>query len=118
MGHFHVEGSDLVLQLSALEKLAGFRGDIRVPVSTVRQVRWVADPWHELRGIRAPGTGWPGVIAVGTRRGSGIKDFAVVHGKGPGIVVELEGAEFNRLVVTDNAAEGRAAEMVEQLRPG
>ena len=42
----------------------------------------------------------------------------MVHGKGPGIVVELEGAEFNRLVVTDNAAEGRAAEMVEQLRPG
>jgi hypothetical protein len=118
VGQFHVEGADLVLQLSALEKLAGFRGDIRVPVSTVRQVRWVADPWPELRGIRAPGTGWPGVIAVGTRRGTGIKDFSVVHGRGPAIVVELEGAEFDRLVMTDEAAEGRAAELVEQLGLG
>ena len=43
--------------------------------------------------MRAPGTGWPGVIAVGTRRGSFGKDFAAVHGKGPAVVVELAGTD-------------------------
>jgi hypothetical protein len=34
-------------------------GDIRVPLSAVTSVRAVDDPWPELRGIRAPGTGLP-----------------------------------------------------------
>ena len=63
-------------------------------------VRAVEDPWTELRGIRAPGTGLPGVIAVGTRRGPFGKDFAAVHGKGAGVVVELRDHEFERLVLT------------------
>lgn len=118
MGRLVIEDEELVLQLSRLEKLEGFRRDIRVPTSTVRQVRSVADPWSELRGIRAPGTGLPGVIAVGTRRGMGVKDFAAVHGKGPAVVVELDGGEFGRLVVTDDAAETRAAELVRALGLG
>jgi hypothetical protein len=48
----------------------------------------------------------PNVIAVGTRRGSFGKDIAAVHGKGPAVVVELDGADYGRLVVTmDDAAE-------------
>ena len=101
-----IEGDELVLHLGALEKAEGFHSDIRVPVGSVQAVRAVDDPWQELRGIRAPGTGVPGVIAVGTRRGNFGKDFAAVHGKGPGVVVELDGAEFGRLVITaDDATE-------------
>jgi hypothetical protein len=50
--------------------------------------------------MRAPGTGLPEVIAVGTRRGGFGKDFAAVHGRGPAVVVELDNCEFERLVVT------------------
>jgi hypothetical protein len=109
MARLRVDGDELLLDLSGLEKLEGFHGNIRVPLSTVREVRVAEDPWSELRGIRAPGTGLPGVIAVGTRRGSGLKDFAAVHGKGAALVVELEGAEFERLVVTEDDAEAEAA---------
>jgi hypothetical protein len=94
------EGDELVVRLSWLEKLGAFRGDVRVPRSSVRDVRATDQPWSELRGIRAPGTGWPGVIALGTRRGSGVRDFSAVYGKRPAAVVELEGAEFDRLVVS------------------
>lgn len=111
MARLSVDGDELVLDLSGLEKVEGFHGDIRVPLASVRQVRFVDDPWPELRGIRAPGTGVPGVVAVGTRRGSGIKDFAAVHGQGPAIVVELDGADFDRLVVTEDDAESVAAEL-------
>ena len=115
MARLSVEGSDLLLRLSPLEKLEGFRGDVRLPASNVSAVRSVGDAWPELRGIRSPGTGIPGVIAVGTRRGSGIKDFAVVHGKRPAVVVELDGGEFDRLVVTDDRADAVAAELRRQL---
>ena len=43
----------------------------------------------ELRGLRAPGTGIPGVIALGTWRSKGAKDFAAVYRGGPAVVVEL-----------------------------
>ena len=111
MARLNIEGDHLVLDLSGLEKLEGFRGNIRVATAAVRDIRSVPDPWVELRGIRAPGTGIPGVIAVGTRRGGGVKDFAAVHGRGPGIVVELEGAEFERLVISDDDAEAVVAEL-------
>jgi hypothetical protein len=103
-----VEGDELVLHMRTLEKAEGVHGDIRVPLSAVTAVRFVEDPWPELRGIRAPGTGLPGVIAVGTRRGGFGKDFAAVHGKGPAVVVELDGAEYGRLVVTSDDAAIRA----------
>ncbi len=118
MGRVNVEGDELVLNLSGLEKLEGFHGNIRVPVSSVRDVRSTDDPWSELRGIRAPGTGVPGVIAVGTRLGRGSRDFAAVHGKGPAVVVELEGADYGRLVVTEEDAETAAVDLRRQLGLG
>jgi hypothetical protein len=51
----------------------------------------------------------PDVIAVGTRRGGFGKDFAAVHGKGPAVVVELEGAEYGRLIVTSDDADAVAS---------
>ncbi len=69
----------------------------------------MADAWPELRGIRAPGTGIPGVVAVGTRRGSFGKDFVAVHGKGSAVVVELDGAPFERLIATTIDADDTAA---------
>ena len=110
MAELRTDGDQLVLHMHALEKAEGFHGDIRVPLSAVTAVRFVGDAWPELRGIRAPGTGVPEVIAVGTRRGGFGKDFAAVHGKGPAVVVELEGAEYGRLIVTaDDAAAVAAA---------
>ncbi len=108
MAELRPEGNELVLHLHALEKAEGFHSDIRVPLSAVTAVRVVDDPWPELRGLRAPGTGVPDVIAVGTRRGSFGKDFAAVHGTGPAVVVELGGAEFGRLVVTSDDAPATA----------
>lgn len=100
MADLHVHDGTVTLAMSRLEHLEGFRRDLEAPVGSIRAVRAVTDPWPELRGLRAPGTGLPGVVAVGTRRGSFGKDFAAVHGRGPGVVLEFEGAEFERWVLT------------------
>ena len=117
MASLVVEGSDLVVKMSDLEKVEGIHSDVHVPLAAVRAVRAVDDAWPELRGIRAPGTGIPGVVAVGTRRGSFGKDFAVVHGRGPAVVVELEGADYSRLIVTTPDAENVAVEIGRHLMP-
>lgn len=106
---FEIEGSELRLRLSFVEKLEGVHGDIRVPLTAVSSVRSVPTAWPELRGIRAPGTGLPGVIAVGTRRGKFGRDFVVVHGQGPAVVVELNGDRYGRLVATVPDADAVAA---------
>jgi len=104
VAELHPEGDELVLHLGPREKAEGMHGDIRVPLTAVTSVRVVPDAWPELRGVRAPGTGLPNVIAVGTRRGSFGKDFAAVHGQGPAVVVDLTGAAYGRLVVTTEDA--------------
>ena len=109
MADLRAEGGELVVHLHPMEKAEGFHGDIRVPLSAVTAVRVVDDAWPELRGIRAPGTGLPDVIAVGTRRGSFGKDFAAVHGQGPAVVVELAGADYGRFVVTADDADAVAS---------
>jgi hypothetical protein len=106
---FEIESGELCVRLSWFEKMEAAHGDVRVPLASVAAVRTVVTAWPELRGIRAPGTGIPNVVAVGTRRGQFGKDFAVVHGKGPAVVVELDGVKYERLIVTVEDADGTAA---------
>ena len=114
MADLVVDGEELVVRLSLLERFGAFRGDVRVPIRAVCDLRAIDDLWPELRGIRAPGTGMPGVIALGTRRGNGILDFAAVYGHRPGVVVDLEDAPFQRLVVScrDSADQDRVMHLV------
>jgi hypothetical protein len=99
MAELRIEADELVVELSELEKIGALRGDVRVPLTAVRDVRVAEDPRPELRGMRAPGTGIPGVIALGSRRGQG-HDFAAVYHNRPAVVVDLEAAAFDRLVIT------------------
>jgi hypothetical protein len=84
MAELQIEDAELVLHLSSVEKMEGLHGDVRVPLSSVTGARSVDDLWQELRGMRAPGTGVPGTLAVGTWRGGFGKDFAVVARPRPG----------------------------------
>jgi hypothetical protein len=107
-----VAGDELILHLSGLERLGGFvRGDARIPLKAVRGARVVDDPWKELRGDRSPGIGWQRWIALGTWRFSGGKDFVAVYRKGPGVLVDLAGVDFARLIVSAQDADGVAAEI-------
>ena len=109
-----IEDGDLVVRLKPLEQLAAFRfGTLRVPLSSVTAALAAPDVWKELRGIRAPGTGLPGVIAYGTRRFGGGKDFALVRGgHRPGLRIDFaDGAPYARLVATVESPESTAAEI-------
>jgi hypothetical protein len=100
MAELRVEGGELLLHLSGLEKAEGVHGDLRVPWSSVRGVQ-VLDNAHEPadHGIKI-GTRLPGVIEVGTILERGRRVFAVVHHDTPrGLRVILEGASHDEWIV-------------------
>ena len=97
--------------MSRLERLGALHADVRVPVASVTSVRSVPRAIDEIRGIRAPGTGVPGAVMIGTTRGDFGRDFCVVRGRGPGIVITLSNAPFQRVVVSADDAASEAARL-------
>jgi hypothetical protein len=106
-----VQSGELVVRLSGVEQAAAMRREVRVPLAAIKRVCTESDPWGALRGVRAPGTGIPGVVAYGVRRVTGgAPDFAAIHGCGPAVRIDLgPGAPFGRLVVTVDDAERAVA---------
>ncbi|MBM4358788.1 MAG: hypothetical protein FJ096_11855 [Deltaproteobacteria bacterium] len=110
MASLRLVGDSVVLSLSTLEKVGALHGDVRVPRAAVRRVRRVARPLGEVRGFRSPGTGIPWVLALATYRTLQSRDFVAAH-RGPGLVVELEGQPYARLVVSTPDASSLADEL-------
>lgn len=108
MADIQFAGDDLVLVLSTLEKVEGVHGDIRVPLSSVRQVEVVDRPLDLIQGFKLPGAGILGRTAVGTWVSPDGKTFAVEHHASRGIVVKLEGQAYEQLVVGSENPEALA----------
>jgi hypothetical protein len=118
MAGIKVEGGELVVELSVAERLMAFKfTGIRFALSSITDVAVEANVWKALRGIRAPGTGIPGVIAYGTRRWRGGRDLALVRGgAGPGLRVDFAaGAPYARLVASVAQPEECAAAITRAL---
>src|SRR3954469_9188974 len=86
-------------------------GDLWFPLTAVRSARVTEKPWSELRGERSPGSHVRGVGALGTFKHLHGRDFVALYGRGPGVVVELDGMRFMRLLISRQDAE----EVAEQI---
>ena len=99
-----IEGDQLRYDLNWLENLGAFNKDPRALISDLLTVTKHDNPWTTvvLRGIRAPGTGFPFLIMLGTmwhRRG---RDFCVVYKRRPVLLLEFRGTGFKRWVIPDS----------------
>lgn len=101
MAELEREGDELVVKLSTAEKAEAVHGDIRVPMSAVRRVEAIDDVQHAIHGFKSVGTAWPGRFYIGTFHGDGGKTFAAVHhDKSRGVLVTLEGANFDQVIIS------------------
>ena len=50
MAKLRVQGDELVVWLSPLEKLGALRGDVHLPLAAVRSARVSDRPWSQPRG--------------------------------------------------------------------
>ena len=101
MAVLFVHPDRLEIRLSRAEKLLSLRrSDIEVPLESIRSAALTDDPWIWVRGIRAPGTAVPLTLAVGSWKFHDGKDFLLIKGTRTSVVIDLEGAEFSRIIVT------------------
>ena len=103
-------GDMLTVRLSRREKIAAARGDLRVPLAAIRDVRIHPDALVAARGARAPGLAIPRRAKIGIRRGRGRREFLVARRGMPAVCVTLDGGRHNEIVISDPNAEAiRAA---------
>ncbi len=102
MAEIQIEGGQVSIRLSFAEKIGALHGDLHFPVSAVRAVRVVDKPFCEIEGFRSPGTGVPGVIALGTYRAHGSRDFVAVYRGERGVIIEIDAgnAKYRRVILS------------------
>lgn len=96
------DGNTVTLTLSPIEKLGAFHGNLSIDKSHVLSIEASADPWNRsiLRGIRAPGTGIPFVVMLGTLRHRQGKDFVAIYKRRPVRIYNLKDSPYKRWIVT------------------
>ena len=112
MADLRIEGDELVLHLSALERLEAVHGDLREPLSAVRAIE-VLENAHEPadHGFKV-GERLPGVSEVAVVRTRGEKLFAAVHHDTPrGVRVAFSGGDYDAWIVGCGDPEAVAADL-------
>lgn len=107
MRQITVTDTELVIDLSKLEELASLTKSFSIPRSAITSARIAEDVLKRL-GFRAPGTGWPGVIAAGTFYKQGDRQFVYWRKGETPIVIELEHEKYDRLVIGLDSADAEA----------
>jgi hypothetical protein len=107
-----ISDGSVTVQLSGWEKAEALHGDMTFPRSAITGVRVVSGCLDEVDGFKLVGSGIPGAVKVGTwRGGQGGSTFAACHGNGPGIIIELTGEHYSRIVLTHDNPEVLAAQL-------
>lgn len=120
MAHIERFGSYVILALTPQEKLFAFHSSPQAKYSDLISVRKVEKVWNAkvLRGFRAPGTGVPWVIALGTWRLRNGKNFVCVFGKRPAYIFTFGGGSFNQWIVTPDNTDEEMRSLFYEILPG
>jgi hypothetical protein len=107
-----ISDDSLTVQLSGWEKAEALHGDVSFPRSAIVGVRVVSTCIDEVAGVKLAGAGIPGKVKVGTWEGGDRgSTFAACHGNGPGLVIDLQGERYGRIVLTNDNPELLAAQL-------
>ena len=110
MALLKLQDNKVKISLSNWEKIGALHRDPEMPFSEIESIEFVTDPWTSkiMRGVRAPGTGIPYVIMLGTLRNfRGWKAFCAVYKRKPAVVINFKSGSFNSWIVTSDGSELR-----------
>lgn len=93
---------NIELFLSTWEKIASLHGNLVASKSDLISRKVVEKPFRSglLKGVRAPGTGIPFYILLGTMRYKGGKDFTMIYGNRPVEVFEFKSGPYKRWIIS------------------
>ena len=102
MAKVRVIDEELILELSFWERVGALHSSPRVSLNAVTKVEFIDNLWSNkvLRGMRAPGTGIPYKVLLGTMRGREFRDFTAIKGRGAGVEICLNEGPFERWIFT------------------
>ena len=102
MAHVIEEKGELILKLSLRERIFALHSSPKANASDLVSTTEETNPWSAevLRGVRAPGTGIPYVVLLGTMRFKEGKDFTAIYKRKPVKIYEFSGGEFQRWIVS------------------
>ena len=88
------------MKFSHLEALGAFARSPEVAFEDVESIEVVDNPWTSqvLKGVRAPGTGIPFLVMLGTMRYRGGKDLCAIYKRRPNAIVTLKRGPFKRWI--------------------
>ena len=90
----------LHLEVKGFDKLWAFRSRLEIPLAHVRRVDANAEEARRFwKGVRAPGTHLPGVIAAGSFYQHGKWVFWDVHDPARSIAIRLHDERYAKLVI-------------------
>jgi len=97
-----IEGAEIRLKMSPLERLGALVSPPTARLDQVQSIQFIVELWSKdvLRGVRAPGTGMPYVVLIGVMRGRGYKDFCVIKRRKPGVIITLSSGKYQRWIYT------------------
>ena len=95
-----IEGETLHLEVKGWDKLWAFKSRLEIPLRHIIDAHRDPELAHTLwKGIKAPGTHLPGVIAAGTFYQDGKRVFWDVHDPDRAIVLQLADERSDQLVI-------------------
>lgn len=96
-----IDGERIRYELSWIENVGAFGRDPVASLLNLTRVSLSEHPWTRevLRGVRAPGTGFPYLIMLGTMRRLRGKDFCVIYRRNPVLILEFKDEKFERWII-------------------
>jgi hypothetical protein len=97
-----IDGEQLSLKLSRWERIAALWSAPTAQLAQVESIQFKDNLWSTecLQGFRAPGTGFPYVVMIGVMRRLKTKDFCVIKGKKPGVMITFSSGPYQRWIYT------------------
>ena len=94
------------LELTLLEKIGAFHGNLSMNISEISSIETVENPWNSkiMAGVRAPGTGVPYLIMLGTLRNfRGWKAFCAIYKRKPAVIINFISGPYSSWIVTTDS---------------
>lgn len=108
MAQITINPANLKIELTKNEQFWGLHRSLIVPGKQVVGAQALGKGWLRTLGLRAPGTGLPGIMVAGTFRRRGDKSFVSwTRGTQP-LQINLTGNKYDRIIVGVKDAEALA----------
>jgi hypothetical protein len=115
MAELTVGSSEVVVRLSALEALTVWRREVSVPIECLKMVHVEQSPLDSVTLFGLRGAAWPGSFALGSRRRGGRREFVAVRARQAAVVLDAQGCNWDRVVVSQPDAVELAAQLAALL---